>query len=67
MSSLPCPDHLKLLAFETLCTMNRATGEVMRIMLLRDEDLAIDAREHLHELEQALAIAYERGRTGATR
>ena len=67
MSSSPCPDHLKLLAFETLCEINGATGEVMRRVLASDEALAVQTRKHLHEFEQALVIAYERGRTGATR
>ncbi len=66
MSSLPCPDHLKLLAFQTLCVINDTTGEVLRRVLANDEALAEQTRKHLREFERALVIAYERGKTGAT-
>jgi len=67
MSSLPCPEHLRTLAFQGLCVLHDTTTEVMRETLSGDDDLALKSAAQLHQLEQLLVIAYERGQTGATR
>ena len=63
----PLPEHLRTLAFQGLCVLHDTTTEVMRETLSGDDDLALKSAAQLHQLEQLLVIAYERGRTGATR